>query len=43
MPIKNADFKMILLSAVGVVVAGYVMNMFRGNSYVNSAISGYDA
>lgn len=41
--LKTADFKMIGLVAVGVIAAGYLMNAFRSNEYVNSAISGYDA
>lgn len=40
---KSADIKMVALVAVGVIGAGYIMNMFRSNDYVNSAISGYDA
>ena len=32
----------VLSTAVGVFVAGYVMNMFRDNTYVANAIDGYD-
>lgn len=39
----KADVKVIALTALGVFVAGLVMNAFRKNDFVNNAINGFDA
>lgn len=39
----KGDVKLVLLVMVGIFGAGYIMNAMRSNSWVSSAISGYDA
>lgn len=40
---EKIDVKTIGLVALGVFVAGLVMNAFRKNDFVNNAINGFDA
>lgn len=42
MPNKG-DIKAVAIVVIGVVVAGYVMNMLRENEIVQDAIDGFDA
>lgn len=39
----KAEIKTVGLVALGVFVAGLVMNAFRKNDFVNNAINGFDA
>ncbi|KZK78188.1 hypothetical protein PsW64_03827 [Pseudovibrio sp. W64] len=41
--IGNSDIKAVGVVIVGVFLAGYIMNQFRSNTYVASAIDGFDA
>jgi hypothetical protein len=40
---NKGDVKFVLLTMAGIFAAGYLMNAMRTNSWVSSAISGYDA